>query len=309
MLQWMLQKQIQLHFMDYGRTAYEFDFSNPTPQEVLTPSFESIKTFAADRVESPFVRQAEAKSRRIGAEKAILKHLHGPRRKLFLKLLSWAQATAPMREDAIFSMGMGHPVIRRMLKEVAQRLMKKGALSHSEEIYWIYETELTDLVKRLDLGETLQNLTGAIPERLEEWKKCQSYTSPPEIPERKKKKSHRNLENPEMIDGNTVLYGIGTSLGTVTAPACVLYGPSDFENFRTGDILIAITTTPAWTPLFASASAVVTDIGGPLSHSSIVAREYGIPAVIATQFATRKIQTGQIITIDGKTGTVMIHKK
>lgn len=112
-----------------------------------------------------------------------------------------------------------------------------------------------------------------------------------------------------MIDGNTVLYGIGTSFGTVTAPACVLYGPADFEKFSTGDILIAVTTTPAWTPLFASASAVVTDIGGPLSHSSIVAREYGIPAVMATHCATRKIQTGQIITVDGKTGTVMIHEK
>ena len=303
--QW--KEQIQLHFMNFGRTAYEFDFANPTPQEVLIPSIESIKSFAAGRGESPFVRQAEAKSRRVETEKTILKHLHGPRRKLFLQLLNWAQTTAPMREDAIFSMGMGHPVIRRMLKEIAQRLMKKGALSQSEEIYWLYEAELKELVKQLDLGETPKKTTGAIPGRREEWKKSQSYSSPPEIPERKKKKSHRNLEKPERIDGNTVLYGIGTSLGTVTAPACVLYGPSDFENFRTGDILIAITTTPAWTPLFASASAIVTDIGGPLSHSSIVAREYGIPAVMATHFATRKIQTGQIITVDGKTGTVMIH--
>ena len=63
---------------------------------------------------------------------------------------------------------------------------------------------------------------------------------------------------------------------------------------RPGDVLVAVTTTPAWTPLFAMASAVVTDIGGPLSHSSIVAREYGIPAVMAAGSATRRIQTGQI---------------
>jgi pyruvate,water dikinase len=70
--------------------------------------------------------------------------------------------------------------------------------------------------------------------------------------------------------------------------------------------LVATTTTPAWTPLFAMASAVVTDIGGPLSHSSIVAREYGIPAVMATGVATRRIRNGQIITVDGSAGLVTL---
>ncbi|MDR2023795.1 MAG: pyruvate, phosphate dikinase [Hungatella sp.] len=305
--QW--KKQIQLHFVNYGCTAYEFDFSNPTPQEVLTPALESIKSFAAGHGESPFIREAEAEGRRTMAEKAISEQLQKPSRKLFFKLLIWAQATAPMREDTIFSMGMGHPVIRRMLNVVAQRLIEKGALSHPDEIYWLNETELADLVKRLDRKETLQNLTGTILGRREEWKRNQSYTSPPTIPEKKRKNTHSDPEKPEMVDGNTVLYGIGTSFGTVTAPACVLYSPADFEKFQTGDILIAVTTTPAWTPLFASASAVVTDIGGPLSHSSIVAREYGIPAVMATHSATRKIRTGQIVTVNGKTGTVMIHEK
>jgi phosphoenolpyruvate synthase/pyruvate phosphate dikinase len=73
-----------------------------------------------------------------------------------------------------------------------------------------------------------------------------------------------------------------------------------------GDVIVAVTTTPAWTPLFAMASAVVTDIGGPLSHSSIVAREYGIPAVMATGVATRRIQNGQMLTVDGTTGTVTL---
>jgi pyruvate,water dikinase len=76
-----------------------------------------------------------------------------------------------------------------------------------------------------------------------------------------------------------------------------------------GDVLVAVTTTPAWTPLFALASAVVTDIGGPLSHSSIVAREYGIPAVMATGMATRRIRSGQIVTVDGRAGLVTIHNE
>ncbi len=77
---------------------------------------------------------------------------------------------------------------------------------------------------------------------------------------------------------------------------------------RPGNVLVAVTTTPAWTPLFAMASAVVTDIGGPLSHSSIVAREYGIPAVMATGSGTRRIPDGQIITVDGSKGLVTLKK-
>ena len=73
-----------------------------------------------------------------------------------------------------------------------------------------------------------------------------------------------------------------------------------------GDGIVAVITTPAWTPLFARASAVVTDIGGPLSHSSIVAREYGIPAVLGTRVATRRIQDWQMITVDGSAGTVRV---
>jgi pyruvate,water dikinase len=73
---------------------------------------------------------------------------------------------------------------------------------------------------------------------------------------------------------------------------------------RPGGVLVAAITTPAWTPLFAMAAAVVTDIGGPLSHGSIVAREYGIPAVMGTGVATRRIRSGQVVTVDGGAGRV-----
>jgi pyruvate,water dikinase len=103
--------------------------------------------------------------------------------------------------------------------------------------------------------------------------------------------------------GNTIK-GFAASAGKVTARACVMLGPEDFSKMQPGDVLVAGITTPAWTPLFARAAAIVTDIGGPLSHSSIVAREYGIPAVLATGVGTRRIKDGQIITVDGTAGTV-----
>jgi len=105
----------------------------------------------------------------------------------------------------------------------------------------------------------------------------------------------------------STLKGSGTSAGTVTAPACVLHGPEDFHNMQPGCVLVAGITTPAWTPLFPLAAAVVTDIGGPLSHGSIVAREYGIPAVMGTGVATKRIQNGQTITVDGSAGTVTLQ--
>src|SRR5574342_1276085 len=107
---------------------------------------------------------------------------------------------------------------------------------------------------------------------------------------------------------SNILKGVPTSSGKVTAPACVLRGPEDFNKMRRGDVLVAGTTTPAWTPLFAMASAVVTDIGGPLSHGSIVAREYGIPAVLGTGVATQRIQSGQRIAVDGSAGVVTLSK-
>ena len=88
--------------------------------------------------------------------------------------------------------------------------------------------------------------------------------------------------------------------------ARVLGGPQDFGQMQPGDVLVASITTPAWTSLFAMASGVVTDIGGPLSHSSIVAREYGIPAVLGTAVATRLIHSGQLITVDGDAGVVRL---
>jgi pyruvate,water dikinase len=103
-----------------------------------------------------------------------------------------------------------------------------------------------------------------------------------------------------------VLKGVAASPGQVTAAARILRGPEDFGQMKLGDVLVAEITTPAWTPLFAMAAAVVTDIGGPLSHGSIVAREYGIPAVLGTGVATQRIESGQTVTVDGSAGTVSL---
>ncbi len=304
---WMEWKsRINAYFKEFGCTAYEFDFAYATPQEMLTPTFESIKAFLEEKGENPYSRQITFEKRRKQAEKEILQQIGGHRKKLFLKLLHWAQTTAPMRENAIYLMGMGHPLIRRMLQEISERLLTGGAISHPDDIYWLTKTELETLITQLDKNMPLSDLSEAIPTRQAEHDTFRGYVPPSMLPE----KSTKAVSHATQIqkDGKIVLMGIGTSPGVVTAPACVLNSPADFEKFQPGSILVAVTTTPAWTQLFASASAIVTDIGGPLSHSSIVAREYGIPAVMATHTATRTIQNGQMITVDGATGEVTLNE-
>ena len=148
---------------------------------------------------------------------------------------------------------------------------------------------------------------GAVAARKAQWRGRMRATPPQMLPESKVFDRFEWMF-PAGRSGQTgpVLRGTGASAGQVTAPARVLGGPADFGRMRPGDVLVASITTPAWTSLFTMASAVVTDVGGPLSHSSIVAREYGIPAVLGTGLATRRIADGALVRVDGDAGTVTL---
>lgn len=100
------------------------------------------------------------------------------------------------------------------------------------------------------------------------------------------------------------LVGAAGAHGVVTARARIVSGPSAFADLKPGEILVCPSTDPAWTPLFSIASGVVTEAGGVLSHAAIVAREYGIPAVLGVLEARGRITTGDLITIDGTSGRV-----
>ncbi|MEV0724213.1 PEP/pyruvate-binding domain-containing protein [Micromonospora purpureochromogenes] len=106
------------------------------------------------------------------------------------------------------------------------------------------------------------------------------------------------------LDGTIV--GVGASAGRVTGPARVVHDPAT-AHIEPGEILVAATTDPGWTPLFLTASALITETGAVMAHGPTVAREYGIPAVICVPDATRTISTGQLVTVDGGAGTVTVH--
>lgn len=111
---------------------------------------------------------------------------------------------------------------------------------------------------------------------------------------------------PQSAQATNELKGNPGSRGVVTGPARVARTLEEATAVQPGDILIAVTTMPAWTPLFGIAAAVVTETGGPLSHCAIVAREYGIPAVVGAHGATRSIADGQRVTVDGGRGVVTL---
>ncbi len=100
--------------------------------------------------------------------------------------------------------------------------------------------------------------------------------------------------------------GIPASAGHYTGPARIIMSDEDFHKLQPGDVLVCPTTQPPWSVLFPSVGALVTDGGGILSHPAIIAREYHIPAIVATSNATSKLQDDQIITVNGDTGQVII---
>lgn len=101
-----------------------------------------------------------------------------------------------------------------------------------------------------------------------------------------------------------ILTGVGASTGSAHGTARLIHGPDEFTHFQSGDVLVCRTTDPAWTPLFGMASAVVTETGGMLSHAAIVAREFGIPAVLGVRGALDLLADGEPLAIDGAQGTV-----
>jgi pyruvate,water dikinase len=114
----------------------------------------------------------------------------------------------------------------------------------------------------------------------------------------------RGRRHLEQMEGE--ISGLGASAGRVEGIARHVRGPQDFAKIEPGEIMICGSTSPAWTPIFTKIAAVVTDQGGTLSHAAVVAREYGLPAVLGTLHGTKRIRDGSRIRVDGTAGKVEI---
>ena len=221
-----------------------------------------------------------------------------PLRNLFLQSLSNARALFQIREDTHFYATLAQPLVRRVALELGHRLEQIGALAASADIFHL----------RLD---ELEELSGFWPTRSEMVEHIQKL-----VEQRKAKRA--SLANQPMVDPrllrsqpqglineDVVLSGSPGSPGFASGPVRIVKDVSEFGKLQPGEVLVAPATNPAWTPLFQRAAAVVVDTGGSASHAAIVAREYGIPAVMGTFDGTQKLRDGQWIQVDGSRGLVM----
>ena len=301
------------HLARFGHAIYDLDFAKALPTNDPTPILETLKFFLSGQAPDPYARQKKASAAREQATQTMLNQSHGLRLKLFQRLVETAQRFAPLREDALADVGLGWPILRRMLREMGRRLTEASVIDTSDDVFWLTLDELQEAATVLDAGQPGQppaNDHAVIAERRATWESERALTPPVALP---LKGGARFLGidwsswMPARTDqaSKNVITGTAASPGRITGPARVLHGPEEFGQMRQGDILVARITTPAWTPLFALASGVVTDVGGPLSHGSIVAREYHIPAVLGTGVATARLYSGQRITVDGDAGLVL----
>jgi rifampicin phosphotransferase len=214
-----------------------------------------------------------------------------------------------VREDALADVGLGWPSLRRMVREVGRRLVRSESIAGPDDVFWLTRDELETAARALDASQLVPDYRRATAARRATWERERKVTPPVVLPIKGGARfmgydwSNWMPARTGQAAGDTIK-GVGASPGRVAGTAAVIHGPGEFAQMHQGDILVAKITTPAWTPLFALAAGVVTDVGGPLSHSSIVAREYQIPAVLGTGVATERIRSGQRITVDGDGGVV-----
>lgn len=302
------RQRIEQHQRAFGHILYDFDFAWPVPAEDVGPAIRSTKMYLRGEGKDPFARQERLESARIQATASLVTRTRGLRGWAVRKALRWAQSLAEVREDSIASVGLAYPRLRMALLELGSRLAARGVIETAADVVWLEASEIDASLEAIDRDGGLPPLQREIGVRKAAAAAAERLLPPVSVPP-----SDRYMGIP--LDffipgqgrqaGNT-LEGVGASPGKVTGTATVLHGPEDFDRMERDAILVAKVTTPAWTPLFAMASGIVTDIGGPLSHGSIVAREYGIPAVLGTVSATKVIQSGQRISVDGDTGQVVV---
>jgi len=297
---------------EYGwRTIENWDASHPTwiekPSQVL-PSirrFMSVPVFALDEAQPKLV---EARTK---AESEVLSRVPAEKREAFAKLMKAAQWSSIVDEEhPFFAENYGNALARRVTKEIGKRFAAQGIIDDSQDVYFLLPEEISmrilgrypahDVVAKRK--EEHARFRRAEPDLFigDITKLGEVIASSPML--RSTQQPHPRVR-PEL---KADLYGTVSTPGVVEGVVKVLLSEADFEKFEPGCILVTIETSSVWTPLFNIAKAVVTDVGGILSHSAILGREYGLPVISGCVEGTKKLKTGMRVRVDGDMGVVYI---
>ncbi|NRQ32186.1 phosphoenolpyruvate synthase [Nonomuraea sp. NN258] len=202
------------------------------------------------------------------------------------------------REYSKHALLLRYEIYKRALMAEAARLAERGVIETPEDVYYLSIEEFRQVVRTGKLD------AGLVAARREEHETYQKLTPPRVIT------SEGEVISGEYDAGHLpagALAGIAVSSGVVTGRARVVRDMSE-ADVREGDILVTVFTDPSWSPLFVSVKGVVMEVGGVMTHGAVVAREYGLPAVVGVEGATRRIEDGQLIRVNGAEGYVEILK-
>jgi pyruvate,water dikinase len=217
-------------------------------------------------------------------------------RHLFLGILQTARQFIELREDTHFYLTLPMPIIRCCALELGRRLQRIGVLETPEDVFHLKLSELEAIRQPWPPAEAvIRQLRELVRRRIA---KRESLRTVPMI-------DPRLLPPTETVE-QALLSGTSGSPGVAEGPVRIIGSATEFGKLQPGDVLVAPYTNPTWTPLFQRAAAVVVDSGGAASHAAIVAREYGIPAVMGTVDGTHRLQEGQQVVVDGDRGLVLL---
>ena len=298
------------HTAKYGWRAKDLDISATTWREDPTPVFGLVREYASRDDYDPEAEFKSLVAARQTREKVLIDKLNGGPVEMFTQALEMAQQYLPIQENHNFWIDQQGTSVQRMpVLDAGRRLVEAGRISEVSDVFLLQYDELQDAL-RGGAGD----LREVVAQRRADWKRFQEMDPPavfgtPPPPEQAADPFFGKFfgvappehPDPRMINGNAA------SAGKVTGIARVIPSLDTADRLKSGEILVCPATMPPWTPLFALAAAVVTDHGGVLSHTAIVAREYRIPAVVGTKIGTSLIKDGQTITVDGAEGTVRLE--
>jgi rifampicin phosphotransferase len=281
------------------------DFSEPSWAE--DPG--RLLSELANRLEHPPER-ADDRRRRLRAEAEEL--IEDVRRRLaarpaeladFERVLALAQEIGSLTETHNYWIDrMSQARLRSLADRVGRRLVRDGTLGAADDVLFLGRDEITDLLV------APRDMAPVIEARRAEFARQRTVTPPRAI--------GRVDDDPGTAVGRPgegasqapldELRGTGASAGVVQGRARVTLTPEDFNRIGRGDIIVCPATNPTWVPVFAIAAGLVTNTGGILAHAAVVAREFGLPAVVGVAGATLRIPDGRLIEIDGTAGTVRL---
>jgi phosphohistidine swiveling domain-containing protein len=216
---------------------------------------------------------------------------------VFHHILQLAQAFALLRENQRNEWHKILSVARLAVLHLGKNLAQGGRISQVDDVFFLTRNELFELTKSQHVEK---EICKAISERKSAWQQLQAGTSRDAANEGQATSSPRNASS----NSCQKLEGLGVSKGMARGQARVAFTLQEAGKAKAGEILIAHSADPSWTFLFGLLSGLVLEVGGVLSHASIVAREFGLPAVTSVAKATQFIRTGDLIQVDGEKGTV-----